>query len=90
VDVALSIPPGTATDGAIGTRTIPAGRYAVGHFEIEPDKYSTIWDMMVGQWLPESGYQFDEGPCFELYRSGPDDHPGGKHLVDLYIPVKPL
>ena len=40
--------------------------------------------------LAESGYQPDDRPCFELYLNNPQEHPEGKHIVDIYAPVKPL
>lgn len=90
LDVALTVPPGTAAEGEIGVRTIPAGTYAVGHFEIQPEQYSEAWQMIMGQWLPESGYQCSDGPCLEIYLNDPKTHPEGKHIVELYVPVKPL
>jgi AraC family transcriptional regulator len=90
VDVALTVPVGTSTDGEIGTRTIAAGTYAVGHFEILPHEYSEAWQTMMGQWLPESGWQCGDGPCLEMYLNEADDDPEATHIVELYVPVKPL
>ncbi len=90
VDVAVSVPAGTAVDGEIGAMTIPAATYAIGHFEIGEDQYGEAWDAIMGQWLPESGYQAADAPCFEVYLNDPRDHPQGKHIVDIYEPVKPL
>ena len=90
VDVAISVPEGTAGEGEIGTKTIPGGTYAVAHFEILPDQYGEAWDVVMGQWLPESGYQAADAPCFEVYLNEPENHPEGKHIVDIYEPVKPL
>lgn len=90
VDVAIRVPEGTAGEGEIGTKTIPGGTYAVGHFEILPSQYGEAWDVVMGQWLPESGYQAADAPCFEVYLNEPEQHPEGKHIVDIYEPVKPL
>ncbi|MFA5384645.1 MAG: GyrI-like domain-containing protein [Eubacteriales bacterium] len=30
------------------------------------------------------------GISYELYLNNPEEHPEKKHLVDIYIPVKPL
>jgi AraC family transcriptional regulator len=90
VDVAVTVPVGTPTDGEIGTRTIPGGTYAVGHFEILPNQYAEAWQTMMGQWLPESGYQCADGPCLEVYLNEAGEDPGATHIVELYVPVKPL
>jgi AraC family transcriptional regulator len=89
-DVCISIPRDTAVDGEIGKATIPAGKYAIAHFEIREDQYRDAWNAIYGGWLPESGYQPDDRPCFELYLNDSRNHPEGKCIVDIYVPVKPL
>ncbi len=89
VDVAVSVPTGTATDGAIGTRTIPAGSYAVGHFEVQAEQFGEAWDAM-GRWLPQSGYQGSYGPCFEQYLNDASCDPEAKFVVEIHVPVRPL
>jgi AraC family transcriptional regulator len=89
-DVCITIPADAQVDGEIGKATIPAGKYALAHFEIKPDQYGDAWNTVYGGWLPESGYQPDDRPCFELYLNNPKEHPEGKHVMDIYAPVKPL
>jgi AraC family transcriptional regulator len=69
---------------------IPGGKYAVAKFEILPNQYADAWNMVYGGWLPQSGYQPDDRPCFELYLNDPKTHPEGKHIFEIYAPVKPL
>jgi AraC family transcriptional regulator len=89
-DVCITVPTNAKVDGEIGKSIIPAGKYAIAHFEIRPDQYGDAWNAVYGGWLPESGYQPDDRPCFELYLNDPKEHPEGKHIVDIYAPVKPL
>ena len=89
-DACITVPEDTQVEGEIGKAKIPAGKYAVAHFEITPDQYQDAWNAVYGGWLPESGYQPEDGPCYELYLNDPKEHPEGKHLVDICIPVKPL
>lgn len=90
VDVCITVPEDTLVDGEIGKTTIPGGRYAIGHFELLPTEYEEAWGAIMGGWLPESGYQCDDRPCFELYLNDPKEHPEGKCIVDIHVPVKPL
>ena len=90
LDVCISVPEDTKVDGEIGKTTILAGKYAIGHFEITPDQYGDAWNIVFGGWLPKSGYQPADGPCYELYLNNPEEHPEGKHIVDIYVSVKPL
>ncbi len=89
-DACITVPEDTQVEGEIGKMTIPAGKYAVAHFEITPDQYEDAWNAVYGGWLPGSGYQPEDGPCYELYPSDPKEHPEGKHVVDIHVPVKPL
>lgn len=90
IDVGITVPPDTKVDGEVGKTTIPAGKNAIAHFEIKTDQYSDAWNAIYGGWLPESGYQPDDRPCFELYLNEAKNHPEGKCIVDIYVPVKPL
>jgi len=90
MDVCVTVPPDTQVDGEIGKAVIPAGKNAIAHFEINADQFGDAWNAVYGGWFPESGYQPDDRPCFELCLNSPKDHPEGKHIVDIYAPVKPL
>ena len=89
-DACITVPEDTQVEGEIGKVKIPAGKYAVAHFEITPDQYQDAWNAVYGGWLPESGYQPEDGPCYELYLNDPKQHPEGKHIVNICLPVKPL
>jgi AraC family transcriptional regulator len=89
-DVCITVPADAQVEGEVGKAIIPAGKYAIAHFEIHPEQYGDAWNAVYGGWLPESGYQPDDRPCFELYLNDPKQHPEGKHVVDIYAPVKPL
>ncbi len=89
-DICLTVPPDTKVDGEIGKAIIPAGNYGVGYFEINQSEYPQAWATMMGMWLPESGYQCDDRPCFEIYLNDPKTHPEGKHIINICVPVKPL
>jgi AraC family transcriptional regulator len=89
-DMCLTVPPDTKVDGEIGKSIIPGGKYAVAHFELDSDQYADAWSTIYGGWLPESGYQPDDRPCFELYLSGPEEHPEHKCTVDICVAVKPF
>jgi AraC family transcriptional regulator len=90
LDVCITVPADTKVDGEIGKTKIPAGKYAIAHFEISPDQYGDAWKSVYSVWLPQSGYQPSDGPCYELYTGTPDSYAGNRHLVDIYVAVKPL
>jgi AraC family transcriptional regulator len=87
----VTVPQGTKVDGEVGTMTIPGGRFAVAHCEITIDEYGKAWDKVIGEWIPQNGYQPDDDRmCYEIYLNDPDAHPEKKHIVDICEPVKPL
>ncbi len=90
VSVCITVPAHTKVDGEIGKMEIPAGKYAFVRFEIGAHEFQDAWDWVYGSWLPESGFQPDDGPCFELYQNDKDSHAEGKFIVDICLPVKPL
>ena len=90
VSACISVPKDTKVDGDLGKMQITGGIYAIGHFELNVDEYEEAWKMMYGEWLPQSGYQPDDRACYELYLNDPNEHPSHKHIVDIYIPVKPM
>lgn len=90
VSVCLTIPEDTEVSGEVGKMTVPGGEYAVARFELLPDEYGEAWNAVCGEWLPQSGYQPDDRPALELYRNDPKEHPEGRCIVDICVPVKPL
>jgi AraC family transcriptional regulator len=88
LSMCLTVPDETKVDGKIGKMEIAAGTYAVGRFEVDTNEFGEAWNWLYGTWLPQSGYQPDDGPCFEVYPEEPKE--GEKIKVDICVPVKPL
>ncbi|MHB1132333.1 MAG: AraC family transcriptional regulator [Chloroflexota bacterium] len=89
LSVCLTVPPQTQVEGEIGKMALPGGKYLQARFELADDQYQAAWDYVYGHWLPDSGYQPDERPSFEMYPQEPAA-PEGKRVVVLCVPVKPL
>lgn len=89
-DACVTVPAGTPVEGEVGLMTIPGGKFAVAHVEIDVTQYGEAWDRLIGDWLPRSGYQPDDRLCYELYLNNPEEHPEKKHIVDICEPIRPL
>ena len=76
-------------EGEFGNLTVPGGKHVVGSFEISPHEFEQAWNT-VCLWMADSGYQPSDGNPYELYHNNHEDHPEGKFIVDICIPVKPL
>jgi AraC family transcriptional regulator len=90
VDVCMSVPKGTPTDGEIGSMMIPGGKNAVARFEIWTDQFGGAWNAVYGGWMRESGYQPDDRHRYAVALNDPTTHPEKKHIIEIYAPVKPL
>ena len=90
LEVALIVPQDTAADGAIGIKTMDGGLCAIGHCRVLPAEYAKPWNVLVGDWLPDSGYQPDHRPALEFYRNDPAKDQDGKFELEACLPIKPL
>ncbi len=87
--VCLTVPPDTEVSGDVGKMLMPAGKYAMVEFEVDVDQYGDAWNWVCADWLPDSGYEAADGLSYELSKNDPKQHPEGKHVFDICIPVKP-
>ncbi|WP_119395491.1 AraC family transcriptional regulator [Salinibius halmophilus] len=89
-DVAMSIPANKSGSGPVEVAELAGGRYAMAQLEINGDEFEQAWDLLFDHWLPNSGFQPDDRPCFERYLNDYRQHPKQKHFIELYLPVRPL
>ncbi|CAL2105245.1 AraC family transcriptional regulator [Tenacibaculum sp. 190524A02b] len=75
------------TDGEVGLRTIPAGKYAIASYEITIDKFEKAWEA-VFVWLSQKGFKVRVAEPFEIYHNDFNMHPEKKCIVDFYVPVE--
>lgn len=81
----MTVPADTKTEGEIGKLTLDAGLYGIGRFELSSADFGEAWDWLYGSWLPASGYEPDDRPCFEMYVGEPKN---GIFTVDICVPLK--
>lgn len=90
-DAAVPVPDGFVAGSGLFKTTLPGGRYAVLPFKGRADALNQAWRSLMLDWLPSSGWQLDQRPCFERYPAG-----GGFDLAtrtlscDICVPVTPL
>jgi AraC family transcriptional regulator len=93
-DACVTVPPATKGEGEIGVYDIAAGKYAVyrveGDYAKIHEQLGKAWDALMGDWFPDSGYQPDDRPCFEIYHETEAQMKAGQYIVDICEPVKPL
>lgn len=75
-------------EGEIGTQTLEGGEYAI---TTHKGPYTTIeksYAQLMGQWLPQSGKQLRNAPCFEVYLNDPKATPPEDLLTELHLPLQ--
>jgi AraC family transcriptional regulator len=90
ISLSIQVPADTRTAGEIGKMTLPKGKYAIAHFELPLEEMLYAWLSIYRDWLPQSGYQPDDGPIYEIYQTFPHEHPENRMAFDIRIPIKPL
>jgi AraC family transcriptional regulator len=90
-DACVVVPADFQPDRLVEVRDIAGGRYAVARFTGSAHEIVGAWDRVFADWLPGSGYEPDDRPCYELYRGDPSV-PGtpDRFQCDLCLPVRPL
>lgn len=87
-DVCMVLPKGPVADGEVGVKTVGGGRYAVflhtGPYAALGEAYRKI----CGEWLPSSGCELRDAPCFEKYINRPDRVSADKLKTEIYLPIK--
>ena len=90
-DACVVVPRDFRADRLVERRDVPEGAYAVARFVGTAHQIVDAWQSVFASWLPSSGYQPDDRPCYELYRGDPSvDGKKGAFRCDLYLPVRPL
>lgn len=83
----VEVEAGTTLPDGFTTVTLPALRYVVfehtRHVSVIPDTIEAIWT----KWLPNSGHEAAEAPCFERYTPA-FDPAAGKGGTEIWIALK--
>lgn len=77
-------------DGVLGSMKLEGGLYAVGHFQVQQEQFSDVWNYMYREWLMGSGYVPRDSYPFEVYLNNPDDNESHIIKVDIYVPIESI
>jgi len=70
-------------------RKLTGGLYALYPFYDMPEKLTSAYHYIFGDWLPKSIYQADNDKYnLEFNMNNPAEAPEGKCKVNLYAPIK--
>jgi AraC family transcriptional regulator len=86
----ITVPPDVTPPRDIGLMTIPGGKHAVFRFDGTLDGIAMAYRDFYGVWLPASGHEPEDRPCYEVYHNSPEDDPEERIVMDICMPLKPL
>lgn len=87
ISVGFTVPIGITGEEDIEMLDLPAGWYVIGSFEIAANEYADAWKEVTA-YIESQGLIPAEGPMYESYKNDPDQHPAGKHQVDICVAVR--
>jgi AraC family transcriptional regulator len=87
-DACLSVGEDFSPTGEIGVTTVAGGAYAVTTHTGPYNQLGRTYTEFLGQWMPRSGYELGNAPCFEVYINHPESTPPEELLTDIYAPLK--
>jgi AraC family transcriptional regulator len=86
-DACLVVAAETKVDGDFRLAEIAGGRHAVLRHQGPYAELQTAYSWLFGTWLPASGEEPADRPCFEEYLNNPRDLPPKDWLTDIYLPL---
>lgn len=89
-DACITIPAGYDAGGEVSTQVLPRGLFARYHCKVVNYNFLEHWDYLFRDWLPGSGYQAADRPCYEIMHNLRDAVPLPEYVIDICLPVKPL
>lgn len=87
-DACLTIPEGVAGEGDVTVTTLPATRVARLVFKGPYAELEAPYQWLYGTWLPASGEEPADLPCFEEYLNDPKALPPSEWLTAVYLPLR--
>lgn len=89
-DACITLPESIKKDKSVNIQTLPGGKYAIYHCEIEYNTSARAWMNFILNWLIHSEYLPDERPLYQIHYNNAHEHPLMHEIHDLCMPIKPL
>ena len=89
-DACVTVGESFASSGEIGVQTVAGGEYAVTTHVGPYNQLGRTYTELMGHWLPRSGRELRDAPCFEVYLNDPYGTAPGELLTDIYAPLQSI
>ncbi|MEQ3499596.1 AraC family transcriptional regulator [Tenacibaculum sp. SSH1-16] len=86
MSVCLTLNSEIKTEGEVSVKEIPELKCIVSRLEITPSEFQQAWESSF-VWMSEHGFKKADQDPYEIFYNNPNEHPEGKCIVDICIPV---
>lgn len=87
-DVCMVMPEAVSPKGDVGSKQIPAGRYAIFLYKGSYEHLQAVYDTIYGKYIPEMECTLRDEPSAERYMNDPSTTAPEELLTEIYIPVE--
>jgi AraC family transcriptional regulator len=87
-NAAVIVEPGFMAEPPVRLIDLRPGLYAVLKYKGPYVAMKPAYEWLFGRWLPQSGYEPEDAPCFEQYLNSPRDTLPSELLTDICLPLK--
>jgi AraC family transcriptional regulator len=83
----ITVEPDVAAQDDVHILEVAGGRHAVIRHEGPYAELEKAYAWLYGEWLPTSGFEAADRPCYEEYVNDPRTLPPARWLTDIYLPI---
>ena len=87
-DACVTVGNDFAPSSGIQVQTVAGGEYAVTTHIGSYNNLGRSYAELLGQWVPRSGRELRDAPCFEVYLNDPQSTAPEDLLTDIYAPLQ--
>ncbi|MBI5529725.1 MAG: AraC family transcriptional regulator [Deltaproteobacteria bacterium] len=87
-DACVTVDHEVKPEGEIGLKTIAGGGYAIFVHSGPYELFQRTYDQIFKEWLPDSGKQLREEPCFEMYMNDPHRTKPEDLRTEIWLPIQ--
>jgi len=87
-DACMTVKKDVQPKGNVGVKVINGGKYAIFKYKGPYTNLEQVYNFIFKNWLPASGYELEDWPCFEKYVNNPEKHKPENYKTHIYVPLK--
>lgn len=87
-DCCITVDDDFEPDDQVQVQALRGGDFASFTLKGSYTQIAPAFRKLFTEWLPQSGYEYEMAPCWEIYRTDPGKTPEDENITDILIPIK--